>query len=193
MTDFVAELAALDAQALRRRRRVVDSPCAPELVVDGRPILAFCSNDYLGLAGHAAVRDALVRSAQRDGVGATAAHLLGGHRREHAALEFELADWLGRERASLFSSGWLANLGVVGALLGDGDASVQDKLNHASLLDAARLAGAHLGLCPACHRIVDRQPAGEITSFTKKAASEIIGPQPASYQPTEPSAKVTSK
>ena len=132
------------AAGLARRVRTIAEARGPRIVVAGRELLSFASNDYLGLAGHAAVRDALVRSAQRDGVGATAAHLLGGHRREHAALEFELADWLGRERALLFSSGWLANLGVVGALLGDGDASVQDKLNHASLLDAARLAGAEL-------------------------------------------------
>jgi 8-amino-7-oxononanoate synthase len=145
LIERLAQRHAARAQAgLARRLRTIFEARGPHIVVDGRELLSFASNDYLGLAGHAAVRDALVRSAQRDGVGATAAHLLGGHRAEHAALESELAEWLGRPRALLFSSGWLANLGTCAALLGEGDLCVQDKLNHASLIDGARLAGATL-------------------------------------------------
>src|SRR6185312_13803217 len=104
----------------------------------------FGSNDYLGLARHPGVIAALRDAANEHGVGATAAHLICGHHREHAALEEELADWTGRERALLFSSGWLANLGAMQALLDREGVCVQDKLNHASLLDAAKLAGCTL-------------------------------------------------
>src|SRR5262249_30690643 len=122
------------------------------IVVDGRVLLNFASNDYLGLAQHPALVEALARGAAQWGAGATAAHLLGGHRDEHARLEEKLARWTGRERALLVSTGFMANLGVMQALLGDGDPRpgrapalcVQDKLNHASLIDAARLGGAEL-------------------------------------------------
>jgi 8-amino-7-oxononanoate synthase len=100
----------------------------------------FCSNDYLGLAQHPRMIAAL-RDAAGEGAGSTASHLVCGHGAQHAALETELADWLQAPRALLFGSGYMANLAVVQALLGDGDACVQDKLNHASLIDAARLAG----------------------------------------------------
>jgi 8-amino-7-oxononanoate synthase len=106
--------------------------------------LNFASNDYLGLAQHPQLREALTRAAARWGVGATAAHLLGGHREEHAALEEKLAAWTGRQAALLFSTGYMANLGTVGALLGRGDVCVQDRLNHACLLDGARLSGAEI-------------------------------------------------
>src|SRR6185312_9269271 len=104
----------------------------------------FGSNDYLGLARHPGVIAALRDAANEHGVGATAAHLICGHHREHAALEEELAEWTGREHALLFSSGWLANLGAMQALLDGDGVCVQDKLNHASLLDAAKLSGARL-------------------------------------------------
>jgi 8-amino-7-oxononanoate synthase len=136
-----AERAA--AQGLRRLR-VAERGDGRWLLLEGRRLLSFASNDYLGLAGHAAVRAALVECARRDGVGATAAHLLGGHGREHERLEAECAEWLGRPRALLFSSGYAANLGVLSALLGPEDVCVQDRLNHASLLDGARLAGCEL-------------------------------------------------
>ena len=146
--DLLARLATAQAQrardALLRRLRTVDAVDGPWIVVDGRRLLDFASNDYLGLAQHPALREALARAAARWGVGASAAHLLGGHRAEHAALEDALARWTGRERALLFSTGYMANLGVMSALLGTDDACVQDKLNHASLLDAARLAGCTL-------------------------------------------------
>ena len=130
--------------SLIRRVRTVEAIDGAYIVVDGKRLLNFASNDYLGLAHHPAVREALIVAARTWGVGATAAHLLGGHRDEHAALEETLARWTGRESALLFSDGWTANLGVVSALLDADDVCVQDKLNHASLIDAARFAGCDL-------------------------------------------------
>ncbi len=146
--DLLDRLAAEQAErahdALLRRLRTVDDGDATSIVVGGRRLTSFASNDYLGLARHPELVEAMTAAARRDGVGATAAHLLGGHRREHAALEAELADWTGRERALLFSTGYMANLGVLQALLDRGDLCVQDRLNHACLLDGARLSGATL-------------------------------------------------
>jgi 8-amino-7-oxononanoate synthase len=146
--DLLARLAARSAeraqQQLLRRLVTVDAVDGPWLTLEGRRLLGFCSNDYLGLAGDARVRAALARAVAEHGVGSGAAHLVCGHHRAHAALEAELADWLGRERALCFSSGWMAALGCAGAVLERGDLSVQDKWNHASLLDAARYAGAEL-------------------------------------------------
>ncbi|MBI4987861.1 MAG: 8-amino-7-oxononanoate synthase [Rhodocyclales bacterium] len=147
-SDFSDELSALDAQALRRRRRVVDSPCAPELVVDGRPMLAFCSNDYLGLANDPALVAAAQEGARLYGIGSGASPLINGHMTPHALLEKRLAGFTGFERALIFSTGYLANLGVVPALVGRGDAIFSDRLNHASLIDAARLARAELNVYP---------------------------------------------
>ena len=127
---------------LYRRRRIVDSPQGPSLTVDGRPVLSFCSNDYLGLANHPAVIKAFQDAAADYGVGAGAAHLVTGHSRPHHDLEEALAEFTGRPRALLFSTGYMANLGVVSALLGRGDAVFEDRLNHASLLDAGLLSGA---------------------------------------------------
>lgn len=146
--DFSEELAALDALTLRRRRRVVESPCAPELVVDGRPLLAFCSNDYLGLANDPALVAAAQEGVRRYGIGSGASPLITGHMAPHAALEKRLAEFTGLERALLFSTGYLANLGVVPALTARGDAIFSDRLNHASLIDAARLSRAELNVYP---------------------------------------------
>ncbi len=148
MTDFYEELAALDTLALRRKRRVVDSPCAPELVVDGRKVLAFCSNDYLGLANDPALVAAAQEGARLYGLGAGASPLITGHMAPHAALERRLAAFTGMERALLFSTGYLANLGVVPGLTARGDAVFSDRLNHASLIDAARLSRAELNIYP---------------------------------------------
>ena len=146
--DLFARLAQAHAQRahdnLLRRLRSVDQVDGARIVIAGKSLLNFASNDYLGLAQHPVLLEALTRSAAHWGVGATASHLLGGHREEHAMLEEKLAQWTGRERALLFSTGYMANLGAIGALLQDGDVCVQDKLNHASLLDAARLSGARI-------------------------------------------------
>ncbi len=139
-----AALAERRAQALYRTRRVVDGPQAPQQIIDGRRVLSFCSNDYLGLANHPEVIAALQRGAGEYGVGAGAAHLINGHSRAHHALEEALAEFTGRERALLFSSGYMANLGVITALLDKTGAVFEDRLNHASLIDAGRLCGARL-------------------------------------------------
>ncbi len=146
--DLIQRLAHAHVERARasllRRLRSVESVDGARIVIDGKVLLNFASNDYLGLARHPALVEALQRAAARWGVGSTAAHLLGGHCEEHVALEEKLARWTGRERALLFSTGYMANLGALQALLGEGDICVQDKLNHASLLDAAKLCGAHL-------------------------------------------------
>ncbi len=142
MRDLDAELRRRHESHLYRTRRVVDGPQGPEMVVDGQPCLTFCSNDYLGLANHADVRAALARGLERYGAGSGAAHLVNGHSAAHHALEEELAEFTGRPRALLFSTGYMANLGVVSALIGAGDSVFEDRLNHASLLDAGVLSRA---------------------------------------------------
>ncbi|MBD8872647.1 8-amino-7-oxononanoate synthase [Rhodanobacter sp. DHB23] len=133
---------------LRRRLRTIEHVEGPWLESGGRRLLGFCSNDYLGLAQHPQLIAALKRTADDEGVGSGSAHLICGHRREHAQLEEALAEWTGRERALLFSTGYMANLGAMQALLARDDVCVQDKLNHACLLDGAQLAGAELKRYP---------------------------------------------
>ncbi len=149
MTRLIAELdVALSARAsagLARRRRTVDSPQGARLAVDGREVLHFGSNDYLGLAADPRLIAAAERGAARFGVGAGASHLISGHFSAHEALERELADWVApcaAARALLFSTGYLANLAIVSALCGRGDAVFGDRLNHACLNDAALLSRA---------------------------------------------------
>lgn len=142
------ELSRLRDAGLYRRRRVQGGPQQPRCTVDGRPMLCFCSNDYLGLASHPQVIAALAQAATHWGVGSGAAHLVAGHSAAHEALEEELADFTGRPRALLFSTGYMANLGVISALAGRGDTILEDRLNHASLLDGALLSRAHLRRYP---------------------------------------------
>jgi 8-amino-7-oxononanoate synthase len=142
--DLGAELRQLRECHRSRSRRLADSAQGPRMTIDGRDCLVFCSNDYLGLANHPRVVEALRRTAAEQGVGAGAAHLINGHHREHHLLEEELAAFTGRDRALLFSTGYMANLAVGSALLGRRDSAFEDRLNHASLLDAARLAGCRL-------------------------------------------------
>ena len=136
------------ATSRTRTRRVVSHRDGPRCEVDGHTLLNFCSNDYLGLSQHYTVVDAFQDAAAREGAGGVGSHLVCGHHALHEALERELADWIGAPRALLFGSGFLANLAVVQALLGDDDVCVQDRLNHASLIDAARLAGCKLRRYP---------------------------------------------
>lgn len=147
-TDLLQRLAAQQhqraSQQLVRRLRTLEDASHVRVRIAGRTLVSFASNDYLGLAGHPALRKALIEGAQRWGVGATASHLLGGHRRPHAQLQELVCDWLQRPRALLFSTGYMANLGVLGSLLGARDLCLQDKLNHRSLLDGAKLAGCAL-------------------------------------------------
>ncbi len=139
MKDLDAVLAERRAQGLYRERLVLDSPQSIEVRVGEEDLVSFCSNDYLGLANHPDVIAALQRGAARYGVGAGASHLISGHGRAHEALEEELADFVQCERAVLFSTGYMANLGVVTALAGRGYV-YEDHLNHASLIDGARMA-----------------------------------------------------
>ncbi|WP_447744968.1 8-amino-7-oxononanoate synthase [Pseudomonas nicosulfuronedens] len=140
--DLTARLAQRQAEDLYRRRPLLESPQGPEVVIDGQPMLAFCSNDYLGLANHPEVIAALRTGAERWGVGGGASHLVNGHCGPHHELELALAEFTGRPRALLFSTGYMVNLGTVTALVGKGDSVLQDRLNHASLLDAGLLSGA---------------------------------------------------
>ena len=150
--DLLDRLAVQTAERskaqLLRRLRTVEHADGPWLESGGQRLLSFCSNDYLGLAQHPQLIAAFKRVADDEGIGSTSAHLVCGHRAEHSALEEALAAWTGRERALLFSTGYMANLGVLQALLTRGDVCVQDKLNHACLLDGAQLAGAELKRYP---------------------------------------------
>ncbi|MEN5305490.1 8-amino-7-oxononanoate synthase [Pseudomonas sp. TWI628] len=140
--DLAARLAERRAADLYRQRPLLESPQGPEVVVDGLRLLAFCSNDYLGLANHREVIAAWQAGAERWGVGGGASHLVIGHSSPHHAVEEALADLTGRPRALLFSTGYMANLGAITALVGQGDTVLQDRLNHASLLDGGLLSGA---------------------------------------------------
>ncbi|WP_420475793.1 8-amino-7-oxononanoate synthase [Noviherbaspirillum sp. ST9] len=137
-------LQELDRQSLRRRLRVAETPCAPRMKVDGRDMLAFCSNDYLGLASHPRLVEALQEGAARYGVGSGASHLISGHSRAHALLEERFADFLSPHlespRALYFCTGYMANLAVLTALAGHEAEIFSEELNHASLIDGARLA-----------------------------------------------------
>jgi len=146
--QLLADLADLDSQALRRVRRSLDTPCGPHPVVDGRPMLAFCSNDYLGLAGDPALAAALQAGVSRWGAGSGASHLVSGHYTVHDELEARLAEFVGCQRALYFTTGYMANCGVTPALVGRGDAIFADRLNHASLVDGALLSRAELHRYP---------------------------------------------
>lgn len=138
------ELAERAAQGLLRSRRTLNTPQSPHIIVDGKEYLAFCSNDYLGLANHPQLIAALQQGAAQWGVGAGAAHLVSGHFEPHHRLEQQLAAFVGKPAALLFSTGYMANLGVVQALVGRGDTVFADKLNHASLNDAMTLSRAEV-------------------------------------------------
>ena len=166
MKDLSQNLQARRADDLYRRRQVLDGPQGVEVCIEGRSYLSFCSNDYLGLANHPEVVAAFHRGLDEYGAGSGAAHLISGHSRAHHALEEELAAFVGRPRALLFSTGYMANLGVIPALVGHGDRVFEDQANHASLLDGARLSGARLmryrhGDCAALEQRLADAPTGE--------------------------------
>ena len=140
--DLASRLAERRAAHLYRHRPLLETPQQPEVMVDGEQLLAFCSNDYLGLASHPEVIRAMQQGAERWGVGGGASHLVMGHSTPHHQLEEALADFTGRPRALLFSTGYMANLAAVTALVGQGDTVLEDRINHASLLDAGLLSGA---------------------------------------------------
>lgn len=141
-SKLTANLDDIAQQGLYRSRRVITSPQGINLEIDGRKLINFCSNDYLGLANHPDVVSAFKSGADQYGVGSGSAHLICGHSTAHHALEEELAAFTGRDRVLLFSTGYMANIGVISALLGRGDAVFEDRLNHASLLDGGLFSGA---------------------------------------------------
>lgn len=155
------KLEELGRQHLIRQRRRVETPQAPAMTVDGRPMLAFCSNDYLGLAADARVVEALCEGAARYGAGSGASHLISGHSAAHAALEERLAAFLSpclpSARALYFSTGYMANLAVLSTLVGKDAEIFSEELNHASLIDGARLARATLRIYP--HKDLDQLEA----------------------------------
>ena len=144
MERLDAQRQDIRGQGLYRCRRVLNGRQGVRIQIDGQTLTNFSSNDYLGLAGDSRLEASLVKAAAQYGVGSGAAHLICGHSVAHHQLEEELAEFLGRERVLLFSTGYMANLGILSALLGRNGLVYEDRLNHASLLDGARLSGATL-------------------------------------------------
>lgn len=181
MFELAAELERLRRDHLYRRRRVLSGPQGPRPTVDGHRLLAFCSNDYLGLANHPTVVGAMQTGAAQYGAGSGAAHLVNGHSAAHQALEEELADFTGRARALLFSTGYMANLGVISALAGRGQQVFEDRRNHASLIDGALLSGARLRRYPhadatALSRMLARHDsAGSLTLIASDGVFSMDG------------------
>ena len=169
-----AELTALTRDGLRRTRRVVDGPCSPELEIDGKRYLAFASNDYLGLANHPDLIAAAQEGAARYGVGSGASHLLSGHSRAHQMLETRLAAFLGLPRVLTFSTGYMANLAVIPALLGRHDAVFADRLNHACLVDAAILSRADHHRYPHLDLAALKRQLAQSTARRKLIATDAV-------------------
>ncbi|NOQ94964.1 MAG: 8-amino-7-oxononanoate synthase [Methylophaga sp.] len=142
--QLVEQLADKKATGRYRRQRTRLGEQGVHVVIDGQKRLSFCSNDYLGLASHPALKKAFIDAVEQEGVGAGAAHLLTGHSHYHQKLELALAEFTGQQRVLLFSSGYQANMGIIDGLMTRGDTVIQDKLNHASLLDGSRLSEADL-------------------------------------------------
>jgi 8-amino-7-oxononanoate synthase len=176
-----AKLADIDAQGLRRKRLSAETPCQPHLVVDGKAMLAFNSNDYLGLAAHPQVVEALKEGASLYGAGSGASHLISGHSQAHVRLEEKLASmlspYLASARALYFCTGYMANLGILSALAdsAQGDMTVfSESLNHASLIDGIRLSRSAVQLYPHC----DRHALGDLlkacTSKTKVVVTDSV-------------------
>ena len=142
MLEISERLAELESSGLRRRLRVIEGPQGPEVVLDGRPVLLLCSNNYLGLADHPRLRRAAADAALSLGTSAGASRLISGSMSIHAELESRLAEFKGTEAALLFGSGYLANMGAIAALAQRGEVVFSDELNHASIIDGCRLARA---------------------------------------------------
>ncbi|MEJ5865612.1 8-amino-7-oxononanoate synthase [Pseudomonas farsensis] len=166
--DLAARLAERRAADLYRQRPLLQSPQGPQVVVDGKALLAFCSNDYLGLANHPEVVKAWCEGAERWGVGGGASHLVVGHSTPHHQVEEALAELTGRPRALLFSTGYMANLGAITALVGQGDTVLQDRLNHASLLDGGLLSGARF------NRYLHNDPASLASRLSRATGNTLV-------------------
>ncbi len=160
MRDFAAELADRKRAGLYRTRRLVQGQQQPDLTVDGEPLLSFCSNDYLGLASHPDLIRTLCGALPDTGLGGASSHLICGHHRAHHQLEERLAAFTGRSSALFFSTGYMANLGVISALAGRGDTIFSDRLNHASIIDGCVLSRAK----------VRRYPHGDVDALADMLA-----------------------
>jgi 8-amino-7-oxononanoate synthase len=174
LESYTRDLAALQAAAQRRTRRIVDGVHGARLSVGGREMLAFCGNDYLGLSQHPALIEAAQHGARRWGVGATASPLVCGHSASHEALELEIAQFLGLPRALYFYAGYAANIGIVPALVGRGDAVFCDALNHACLIDGARLSRAHIEVYPHADLDTLSRQLTESTAERKLIATDAV-------------------
>jgi len=166
--DLSSRLAERRVAHLYRQRPLLESPQGVRVTVDGQPLLAFCSNEYLGLANHPQVIEAFAQGARQWGVGGGASHLVVGHSQPHHQLEEALAEFTGRPRALLMSSGYMANIGAVTALVGKGDTVLQDRLNHASLLDAGLLSGARFS------RYLHNDPASLASRLAKATGNTLV-------------------
>ncbi|HUB75215.1 MAG TPA: 8-amino-7-oxononanoate synthase [Solirubrobacteraceae bacterium] len=144
MNEIEQRLQEIERLGLTRRLRLVSGPQGPTVLIDGKPALLLCSNNYLGLADHPRVREAAADAAMRWGVGAGSSRLVSGTMTIHRRLEERLADFKGSEACMLFGSGYLANIGVIAALAGRGDVVLSDELNHASIVDGCRLSRAEV-------------------------------------------------
>ncbi|MBR7069547.1 MAG: 8-amino-7-oxononanoate synthase [Oxalobacter sp.] len=140
--ELESQLAELADNHLLRTRRTLETGCSTHISVSGKPLLAFCSNDYLGLASHPLIQDAICNAVHQWGTGSGGSHVVNGHMMPHQQLEEALARFVGADRALYYSTGYMANIGVVPTLVGRGDAVFADRLNHASLIDAVQLSRA---------------------------------------------------
>jgi 8-amino-7-oxononanoate synthase len=178
LAELERELQALDLHGLRRRRRVAESACDVRMQCDGQDMLAFCSNDYLGLAAHPAVTAALCEGVERYGAGSGASHLISGHSRAHAVLEERLADFLSpylkASRTLYFSTGYMANLAVLSTLAGRDAELFCESLNHASLIDGARLSRATVRVFPHCDMAVLEKMLSASTSATRLVVTDSV-------------------
>jgi 8-amino-7-oxononanoate synthase len=179
-TELTQRLAALRAEGLYRELRRVDSPQSPRIEIDGRPLLNFSSNDYLGLANHPALKTAAIQATERYGAGAGASRLICGSLAPHHELEEALAAFKGTEAALSFATGYAAATGAICSLMGKGDIIVIDKLVHASIVDAARLSGAKL-------RIFDHNDLDDLEKILKWAdnaqCAKSLAPSASRKQP----------
>lgn len=173
-------LADRQSQGLYRQRKTITSPQSTEVIVNDKLLVNFCSNDYLGLANHPEVVTACKEGIDRYGVGSGASHLVVGHSHAHHALEEELADFTGRSRALLFSSGYMANVGTLTALVNKNDCIYEDKLNHASLLDGGIFSGAkfkrypHLNIAK-LSELIGNKPESENTFIVSDGVFSMDG------------------
>ncbi|MDP3438922.1 MAG: aminotransferase class I/II-fold pyridoxal phosphate-dependent enzyme, partial [Azonexus sp.] len=172
-----AELADLEANGLTRRRRILESPCGRIATVDGKNVVNFASNDYLGLAANTEIARAMADGAVQWGAGSGASPLVSGHLAPHEVLENEIAAFTGFPRALTFSTGYLANLAIIPTLAGRGAAVFADKLNHASLIDAMQLAkaqGAETQRYPHCDMAALEKLLAASTAGSKLIVSDAV-------------------